>query len=85
MIAAVLADPRCILLDAEKEAELFEEPARRYLPGVSILAVPLMPSDGELIGLVILYRKGEQPFMQSDLALADAIAAPTALAVRRNE
>jgi GAF domain-containing protein len=57
----------------------------RYLPGVTILAIPLIPAPGELIGMVMLYRKGEQPFDQADIDLAAGLAHPTALAVRRND
>jgi DNA-binding response OmpR family regulator len=85
VVHAVLADPRVLLMDAEEEAALFDEGIRRYLPGVSILAVPLLPSDGEMIGLVILYRKGEQPFTDADTALAELVGRPTAVAVRRND
>ena len=47
--------------------------------------MPLIPAPGEMIGLVVLYRKGEQPFCDSDMAMAEMIALPTALAVRRND
>ena len=36
-------------------------------------------------GLAILYRKGEQPFTDADMGLAEMIAAPTAVSVLRNE
>ena len=85
IIAAVLSDPHCMLLDAGQEAHLFDESIRKYLPGLSILAVPLMPSAGEMIGLVVLYRKGEQPFTDADVSLGELISVPTALAVRRND
>ena len=35
--------------------------------------------------LVALYRKGEQPFTKIDLGLAEIVALPTSLAVRRND
>ena len=85
LIEAVLVTPECILIDAGDQADKFDSSIHRYLPGLSILAMPLMPSIGELIGLVVMYRKGEQPFMQADVALAEQIAPPTALAVRRND
>ena len=72
--------------DSEPVDEIFiGRENRRYLPGVSALTIPLMPTPGELIGVVLLYRKGEQPFTDSDVALAELIAAPTSLAVRRND
>ncbi len=85
IIDAVLVHPQCMLMDAGEEDELFDESIRRYLVGLSILAIPLIPEAGEMIGLVLLYRKGEQPFTDGDVALAEMIAYPTALAVRRND
>ena len=85
LIEAMLATPQCMLIDAGDEAEMFEGSIRRYLPGVSILAIPLIPGPGELIGLVALYRKGEQPFTEDDIAIAEMVATPTAIAVRRND
>lgn len=85
VVAAVLSDPRCLLIDAQDEAERFDERIRRYLPGVSILAVPLLPAEEEMIGLVVLYRKGEQPFTDADLAIAELIGQPTAVAIRHND
>ena len=81
----VLVTPKCLLIDAWDEAELFDPAIRRRLCGVSILVVPLIPAPGELIGLGVLYRKGEQPFTEQDLALADLISLATATAVRRND
>ena len=85
VIEAVLSCPQCTLLDAGEKQDLFDESVRRYLPGLTILAIPLVPSSEELIGLVVLYRKGEQPFLDRDVALADLIATATAVAVRRND
>ncbi len=82
---AVLVHPQCMLMDAGEEDELFDEPIRKYLVGLSVLAIPLIPAPGEMIGMVMLYRKGEQPFTDGDVALAEMIAYPTALAVRRND
>ena len=81
----VLVQPQCTLLDAGDAAEQFDPSIRKRLPGVTVLAVPLIPAPGELIGLAVLYRKGEQPFSDQDLALAEIISYPTATAVRRND
>ncbi len=81
----VLTCPQCLVMDATDKQEIFDESIRKYMVGVNILAVPLIPSEAELIGLAILYRKGEQPFLDSDLALAETVAKPTALALRRND
>ncbi|MCP4379310.1 MAG: response regulator [bacterium] len=85
LIDIVLADPKCMLIDAGDRSEIFHESIRKFLPGLSALTMPLIPSPGELIGLVVLYRKGEQPFTDADVELAEAIAQPTAIAVRRND
>lgn len=85
LVDLILKDPRCLTLDAWDEAEMFDESIRKRLCGVSILIVPLIPAPGELIGLSILYRKGEQPFTEQDLALAEMISPATATAVRRTD
>lgn len=85
IIEVVLVSPACTLIDAAEEADMFCESIREYLPGVTILAIPLIPAAGEMIGLVVLYRKGEQPFCDSDIGLAELIAPATALAIRRND
>jgi len=85
IVDKVLVTPRCMVFDAWDEADLFDPAIRRRLCGVSILVVPLIPAPGELIGMGVLYRKGEQPFVEQDIALADMIALATATAVRRND
>ena len=85
VINTVLSNPRCTLIDAGDQAEQFDQSIQKYLCGVSILAIPLVPADGQMIGLVILYRKGEQPFLEGDITMAEMLVRPTALAVQRNE
>ncbi len=85
LVDAALANPQCMLIDAGQEAEMFSQSIRKYLAGLSILTIPLIPVPGEMIGLVLLYRKGEQPFTDGDVALAEMIAPPTAVAIRRND
>jgi GAF domain-containing protein len=80
-----LTEPRVMTFDAAEQIEAFDPSIRKYLAGVSILAIPLMPAPGELIGLIVLYRKGEQPFTDEDVALAELIGHSTALAVERND
>ncbi len=83
MVGQVLAEPRCQTLDATDQTDLFDPSIRRFLCGVNILAVPLMPGPGEMIGLVVLYRKGEQPFTDEDVTLAEALSAATGVALQR--
>lgn len=85
IIDALLTSPQTILLDAGDECDLFDKPIQKFLPGLTILAVPLLPTAGEMIGVVLLYRKGEQPFTDNDVALAEMIATPIATAIRRND
>ncbi len=85
MIDRLLAQPKPTLIDAGEQTDQFEPSIRRYLVGLSVLALPLLPADGEMIGMVLLYRKGEQPFTDTDLELANLVARPTAMAVRRND
>jgi DNA-binding response OmpR family regulator len=85
LVDIILTDPKCMLIDAGERSEIFHDSIRKFLPGLSALTMPLIPSPGELIGLVVLYRKGEQPFTDADVELAEAIAPPTAIAVRRND
>ncbi len=85
IVEKILEFPECFLADASDEPENFDAEIRKFLPGVSILAMPLIPAPGELIGLIVFYRKGEQPFCEADIALAEMVATPTAIAIRRND
>lgn len=85
IVDTVLSNLRVILIDATEQVDRFDVKVRRYLPGMTLLAIPLVPAEGQMIGLVILYRKGEQPFMDSDVTLAEMISKSTALAVQRND
>jgi DNA-binding response OmpR family regulator len=85
LVEQALEAPQLSLLDAGERADMFDAPIRRFLVGVSTLSIPLLPAAGEMIGLVVLYRKGEQPFLDEDIALGEMISLPTAIAVRRND
>lgn len=84
VVETVMLSPACLVMDLSEDVDMFDPAIRKYLAGVTVMAVPLMPKAGEMIGLVILYRKGEQPFTEADVALAQLTAAPTAMAIRRN-
>ena len=72
-------------MDLTEDSERFDESIQKYLVGVSVLAIPLIPSEGEMIGVVFLYRKGEQPFTETDIGLAELLASPSAIAIQRND
>jgi GAF domain-containing protein len=85
IIEMMLSGPEATLVDCGDQREMFDPTIQRYLAGLSVLAVPLIPAEGEMIGLVVFYRKGEQPFTDMDVAMADMIAYPTAVAIKRND
>lgn len=85
LIDFLLADPHVQLVDGGEETELFDESIQRFLPGMNLLVIPLIPAPGEMIGIVVLYRKGEQPFHPDEINLAKMMSYPTAVAVRRND
>ena len=85
VVGQTLSQGRSVMMDAGAEPELFDESIRRFLPGLTVLTVPLVPAPGELIGVVVFYRKGEQPFTDADAALAELVPCPTAMTVRRND
>jgi FixJ family two-component response regulator len=83
ILPSILQRPAVTMLDAMDHVAMFPEAIHRRLVGLTVLTIPLMANEGELIGMVVLYRKGEQPFVEDDLAMAEAIAAPTAAAAQR--
>lgn len=85
LVDILLANPQVQVIDAFEEADLFDEDLQRTLPGVTLMVVPLIPAPGEMIGMVVLYRRGEQPFEIEEEDLVQRIGLPTAVAVRRND
>ena len=83
VMPALDAEPQVTVIDATDNLDMFPEPLRRMLIGVTLMLVPFPNEDGELIGAAVLYRKGEQPFTDDDISLAEMVAVPTAAAVRR--
>jgi len=81
----LLANPQVQVIDAWERLGEFDESLHRFLPGLTILAIPLIPAPGEMIGMILLYRKGEQPFGRKDRQLARNLSFPTAIAVRAND
>jgi len=85
IVETVMLTPKCMVMDLTDDAHMFDKSIRRYLAGVNVLTLPLMRSAEEVSGLVIFYRKGEQPFTEADVALVETIANPTALAIKRDD
>ncbi len=83
MVPDMLERPEVMVLDAFENIQKFPTSLHRFLVGVSVLVTPLMVAEGALIGVVVLYRKGEQPFTDDDVALAKMIGPPTAAAAQQ--
>ncbi|MDY7010163.1 MAG: GAF domain-containing protein [Planctomycetota bacterium] len=83
MVPDMLERPEVMVLDAFENIQKFPTRLHRFLVGLSVLVVPLMVAEGSLIGVVVLYRKGEQPFTNDDIALARIIGPPTAAAAQQ--
>jgi len=85
LIENLLVNPQVQIIEVSDEVDMFDPSIQRFLPGITVLAIPLIPAPGEMIGMVLLYRKGEQPFEENDIDIAERISFPTAAAVRRND
>ena len=81
-VDSVLERPEVRVIDAMDHITLFPPHLHRLLVGVTVMTVPLMIGPGELIGLAVLYRKGEQPFTEDDVRMAELVGPATAAAVR---
>jgi len=83
VLGGILERPRITMLDAMDNIHLFPDHLHKLLVGLNLLVVPLMVGKGRMIGMVLLYRKGEQPFTDDDIAVAELIAPPTAAAAQK--
>ncbi len=83
MVPDMLERPEVMVLDAFDNIDKFPTSLHRFLVGVNVMVIPLMVAEGQLIGVVVLYRKGEQPFTDDDVALAKLIGPPTAAAAQQ--
>ena len=83
MVPDMLERPEVLVVDAFDNIEKFPTDLHRFLIGVNVMVIPLMVAEGQLIGVVVLYRKGEQPFTNDDVALAEMIGPPTAVAAQQ--
>jgi GAF domain-containing protein len=83
VVPTVLTRPEVAVLDATDNQHIFPTAISTMLTGLTLLVVPLLVDEGQLIGIGVLYRKGEQPFTADDVALAHLAAGPTAKAVEK--
>lgn len=83
-VPGILERPDVTVVDATENIEMFPEQLHRMLVGVTLMVIPLPIEEGQLIGLAVLYRKGEQPFTDDDVAFAEMVAPATAAAVQRS-
>jgi len=78
-----LGNPGIQIVHPSENANMFSTQIAKYLPGISVLAIPLVLPPAKLIGMILLYKKGEQPFERSEMELARNLAQPTAVTVQR--
>ena len=84
LLDVVLENPSVMPIAPAESPSLFPKWLHQHLAGVTFLCVPLLPDEGQLIGLSILYRKSGQPFTDDDRALAEMLAPSVAMAVQGN-
>ncbi len=82
LLDVVLEDPVVTRLSGQTHRNLFPEWLLEYVEGVNFLVMPLLPEQGQLIGLVILYRKTEKTFSDADVELAEMLAPAIASAIQ---
>lgn len=84
LLDAVLHEPVVMRIDPRDHPSLFPAWLDEHLPGVTFLCVPLVPAEGQLIGLVVLYGHDGQPFSDDDVALWESLAPSVALRIQGN-
>ena len=82
-VDSVLENPQVAVFDAYDERGMFPQAIHQMLVGLTVMPVPLLLDADRMIGLVVLYRKGEQPFTDDDQALAQMLSRPTASVIQR--
>lgn len=78
-----LNDPQVLRIEANEHPALFGQDLLDKMPGTTFLSIPLLPAAGQMIGLAILYRRGEQPFTDDEVNLAGLIAPSLAMSVQK--
>ena len=82
LLDMVLAEPTVLRVDPADHPTLFPMWLRPTLTGVKFLCMPLIPNEGELIGLVVLYRKEGESFDARDVAIAEMLAPSVATSIQ---
>jgi DNA-binding response OmpR family regulator len=77
-----LSDPVVTRLDAATHAGLFPQWLAPHVQGLSFMLMPLLPHEGQLIGLIVLYRKAGHSFTAEEADLADMMGPAVALAIQ---
>jgi hypothetical protein len=74
--------PRLDQTVGDENAEAFDRPViARLLPGSSFLVAPLI-ARGNVLGFLVLLRRGDsEPFQETDVPLAEELAARTAICI----
>ncbi len=84
LLDAVLREPVVMRIDPREHPSLFPAWLDEHLADVQFLCVPLVPAEGQLIGLVVLYGRDGQPFSDDDVALWQLLAPSVALRIQGN-
>ncbi len=78
----VLSDPVITRLDSVTHAGLFPKWLTEHVQGCSFMLLPLLPKEGQLIGVVVLYRKGGHSFTENEALLAQWVGPCVAVAIQ---
>ena len=83
-INRILQKPYVNTYEIGKDPLLNEFPRRlpRFV-GINVMTVPLIPQDGLLVGVLLLYKKGEQLFSAREKRIAEIFVQPAGLATSR--
>ncbi|NQU75091.1 MAG: response regulator [Planctomycetes bacterium] len=84
LLDIVLQSPLVMRLSLDTHASLFPQWLHQHLEGVEFLCLPLLPSEGQLIGLCILYLKNGESFTDTEVALGELLAPVIAMSIQAN-
>jgi len=84
LIKKIIQNPQVLTDKPEEHPDKFDPSIGKYLPGISMLQVPFMPDPSKLIGGIYIYKKGEQPITEPEIAIASLFVRPAGIALLRN-